>query len=112
MPETRKPTSAPALVLEAVQELAAETARMLELAKPVSDAFPTMPMRYIPGLLLALRQDEAAVELASLLARTSLMEDGEDPTADRVLAAVQADYFPYPIVLWAAQVAAAWEAKS
>lgn len=85
-------------ILELVEAMARETGRILELAEPVTKMFPDLRPRHVPGVLFLLDREAEAVELAVLLAKTSLEEDGVDPTPDGIKAKVTADYLTAALV--------------
>ncbi len=85
-------------LLAVVEALQHETPRILELVEPVTKMFPDLRPRHVPGVLFLLDREAEAVELAVLLAKTSLEEDGVDPTPDRIMEKVTADYLTAALV--------------
>ena len=85
-------------LLAVVEALQHETQRILELVEPVTKMFPDLRPRHVPGVLFLLDREAEAVELAVLLAKTSLEEDGVDPTPDGIKAKVTAEYLTADLV--------------
>ena len=85
-------------LLAVVEALQHETQRILELVEPVTKMFPDLRPRHVPGVLLLLDREAEAVELAVLLAKTSLEEDRVDPTPDVIKAKVTAEYLTADLV--------------
>lgn len=58
--------------------------REIALMEYVSGLLPELACMHYPALLALLNREEDAIELAVLLARESLMEDGEDTTQENI----------------------------
>jgi len=58
--------------------------REIALMESVSDLLPELPCMHYPALLALLNREDDAIELAVLLSRESLIENGEDTTQENI----------------------------
>lgn len=81
-----------------LEEMLADTARQIELTEPWQALLPGLQLRFYPALLALLGRLTDAAELAVLLARDTLLEDGEDANEEAVAALVKTRYLTLPLL--------------